>query len=411
MALPYYKINKFLWKWTRREGADGCEIVREATLSMDKVPPPLAASPRKPEPSKPPTRRLTHADRVNNSLDSLASAVESLWRFKKWLNTPPPPKEPKPAPVAKQDREQATAPFDIQEIPAAMRKIYLPKSAALMDRWFAGRLNYSPTDGDEIAEINQDGKPYPPDMYDTTTIKLDWVLQFPRAKEKYDYLINEGIRSPKAIRELYVKLAAYKDKGTHLFASDICGDDPASLHRHFQFQRVAVDGTFAQKINLLLTSAWERSGAPDDLTGALGSFVIYAAIGHVWFSWDVESRRTIAEVMGVRVYVKDHYTFTDKQGDRSQYLGHWSSDGVIVIPLDALAATSAYLPYAKSSITLPYIDTPVAVGKPTIKGNVYYPVHNSDFRQWASRHQRGGDFIVYSDRRFVPLDPPIKIYL
>ncbi|WP_405044900.1 MULTISPECIES: DUF6402 family protein [Paraburkholderia] len=30
---------------------------------------------------------------------------------------------------------------------------------------------------------------------------------------------------------------------------------------------------------------------------------------------------------------------------------------------------------------------------------------NKDFRQWAIRHQRGRDFIVYSDYRFVPFLP------
>jgi hypothetical protein len=125
----------------------------------------------------------------------------------------------------------------------------------------------------------------------------------------------------------------------------------------------------------------------------------------------VEWRRCEADVKGIWVYVKDNYTFTDKQGKRSQYLGHWSSDGVIVIPLDAVAASSPYIPYVESSVTLPYIDAPVALGKPAIKGNVYYPVHNSDFRRWAIKHQRGGDFVIYSDRRYVPVVPPIKVYL
>jgi hypothetical protein len=111
------------------------------------------------------------------------------------------------------------------------------------------------------------------------------------------------------------------------------------------------------------------------------------------------------------VYVKDDYTFTDKQSNRSQYLGHWSSDGVIVIPLDAVAANSPYIPYVESSVTLPYVNAAVAVGNPVIKGNVYYPVHNSDFRQWASKHHRGGDFVIYSDRRYVPVVPPITIDL
>nr|WP_175802528.1 DUF6402 family protein [Burkholderia anthina] len=402
MKLSYYRVNKIFGIWTRCEGKDGCEIVRDATLSMGKAPPSLPEPPKKPEPPKPRPRRLTHKDRVNNTFDGLLAAAEGISRFKKWLNTPDPPKEHKPAPVKKQEKESTVPPFDIQEIPRAMRKIFLPKSAELMERWFAGRLNYSPVDADEGAEINQDGKHYPPDMYDTTTIKLDWVFRFPRAKEKYDYLINEGIRSQNAIDVLTKMLGTYKNQVIDLFTGDICRNNPVTLHRNFQFQRVAVDGTFGQKINLLLAAEWERSGAPDDLTGALGSFVIYAALGRAQFSWDVEWRRTVVEVTGIWVYVKDNYTFTDKLGDRSQYLGHWSSNGVIVVPLDTFAAQSRYIPYVKSA---------VALGNPATKGNVYYPVHNADFRQWAIKHQRGGDFIIYSDCRYVPVSPSIKIYL
>jgi hypothetical protein len=400
MDLSYYKINKLLWRWSKEDGA---RIVRNVSLSLDRQPPareepkpPPAASPKKPKP-KPQVG------------DGLLKMMELHSRFKTWLETPDPPKPPtSPKPVK---QEKTVPPFDIQEIPAAMRKLYLPVSATLMERWFAGKLNYSPTTDNETVELNQDGKPYPPDMYDTTTIKLDWVLQFARAKEKYDYLVNDAIRSRKAIDKLHQKLVPYKDRGIDLFTSDICGNDSASLHHHFQFQLAPVGGTFGQKINLLLTTGFGRSGAPDDLTGALGSFNFYAALGHACFSWDVESRRTKAKVTGIWVYVKDNYTFTDKQGHRSQYLGHWSRDGVVVIPLDAVAATSPYIPHVESSVTLPYIDASVALGNPVIKGNVYYPVHNSDFRQWAIKHQRGGDFVIYSDRRFVPLVPPIKIYL
>jgi hypothetical protein len=393
VALSYYRINKLLWRWRKEDGA---RIVGGVWLSLDAPAPTREIL--KPPPAAPSRKPKAQAG------DGLLKMMELRSRFKTWLETPNPPKPVK--------QEETVPPFDIQEIPAAMRKTYLTKSAALMERWFEGRLNYSPTGTAETEEINQDGKPYPRDMYDTTTIKLDWILQFPRAKAKYDYLVKEAIRAPKAIKALHDIVARYQDQVTDIFASDICKKDPISLHRHFQFQRAGVDGTFGQKINLLLTDNLERGGAPDDLTGALGSFNFYAAIGHARLSRDVNSRKTTAEVTGIWVYVKDNYTFTDnEQDDRSQYLGHWSRDGVIVMPLDAAAAISSYIPYIETPITLPYIDASVTIGNPVIKGNVYYPVHNSDFRQWAIKHQQGGDFVVFSDRRFVPVAPPVKVYL
>lgn len=354
---------------------------------MDKAPPALPGPPGKPVPKPDPTVKKV-GDR--------ATAIDALSRFKTWLNTPDPPK-----PLKKK-----LPPFDIQEIPAAMRKEVMPIGAKLMARWFGGRLNYSPSDADERAKINQDGKPYPPEMYDTTTVKLDWVLKFERAQSRYDYLIHEAIRSDKARTALLDALTPYRGMG-NLRTEDMCGKDPERLHRLFQFQRVEVDGSLADKIRRQLEAAGTNGGVPDDLTAALGSFVFYAAIGRARISGDIADGVTmsdtrIAEITGIWVYVKDDYTFTDKAGERSQYLGHWSSDGVIVIPLDGIAATSPHIPY---------VESPVTVGDPVIKGKVHYPIHNRDFRQWQIKHQRGGDFVVFTDRKFVPVVPPIKVYL
>lgn len=362
--------------------------MREVSLSLDR------AAPQEPAPPPPPTPR-----RKPQPGDGLKQMMDLYTRYKTWSETPDPPRAPKPIPVK---QVKTVPPFDIQEIPGAMRKLHLPVSAALMERWFAGRLNYSRTPDDEKAEIDQDGKPYQRDMYDTTTVKIEWVRKFTRTKEKFDELINEAIQSERARAQLYTMLTPYKEFYGDIFPEELCKKDPIMLHRHFQFQRVGVDGTFAQKINLLLASQWERSGAPDDLTGALGAFVIYAAIGHANVTWDIKTRQKIATVTGVWVYVKDNYTFTDKPDDRSQYLGHWSRDGVIVMPLDAAAETSPYIPY---------LDYPVTLGNPLVKGNVYYPVYNSDFRKWALKHQRGGDFVTYSDRVYVPVKPRINITL
>lgn len=106
--------------------------------------------------------------------------------------------------------KEAAPPFDIQDIPGAMRRELMPVSAKLMERWFAGELNYSRTDADEKAEINQDGNPYPASMYDTTSIKLDWVLNFQRAKNRYDELLTSLIKTPNAISELRKILLRYR---------------------------------------------------------------------------------------------------------------------------------------------------------------------------------------------------------
>jgi hypothetical protein len=45
------------------------------------------------------------------------------------------------------------------------------------------------------------------------------------------------------------------------------------------------------------------------------------------------------------------------------------------------------------------------------KDAVLYPVRNSDFRAWQLKHNRGGDFIIYTDRLTVKLATPITVIL
>ncbi|MEN8501247.1 MULTISPECIES: hypothetical protein [Paraburkholderia] len=85
MDLSYYKINKLLWRWSKKDGA---RIVREARLSMDKAPPALPV---------PPAARSPHAkppkpDLLVQMVDDLYKASDAFSRFKKWLDTPAPPK-------------------------------------------------------------------------------------------------------------------------------------------------------------------------------------------------------------------------------------------------------------------------------------------------------------------------------
>ncbi|HDR9495189.1 TPA: hypothetical protein QDC04_006638 [Burkholderia stabilis] len=398
--IPYFAINKIFWKWKLHDGEDGCIIVPNIALSMDTPAPPL---PTQQKPKLAESKRASAApkhDSLDKMVDDLERAGKALARFQAWLNA----SDPQRPIIVKPKKNDSVPTFDIQEIPAAMRKIYLPKSAALMERWFSGKLNYSRTSLDESSEINQDGKPYPADMYDMSTIKLDWVLRFPRAKQQFDHLINEAIRSQKSRNQLHKLLIPYKDCAARLYTDDICGNDLRDIHRRFQFQYSRVDSTFGQKLETQLDAQLRNNGVPDDLSGALGSFNIYAALGSVRFSWDVDSNRTTAEVTGLWVYVKDNYTFTDKPGERSQYLGHWSSNGVIVVPYRAAAAflNSEHVPYVKYA---------VARGNSLIKENVYYPVENIDFRRWAEIHSRGGDFIIYSDKKYIPISPAIEIPL
>ena len=43
--------------------------------------------------------------------------------------------------------------------------------------------------------------------------------------------------------------------------------------------------------------------------------------------------------------------------------------------------------------------------------DLMYPVRNSDFRAWQIEHQRGGDYIIYTDMLSIMLDTPIYVFL
>ncbi|MFM0070639.1 DUF6402 family protein [Paraburkholderia sediminicola] len=393
--IPYYKINKVLWRWTRCDADRGCYPVPDLAISMTKPPPTLLTQPGAAPSSTSPAQPLTHADRVNNSLDGLLSIAHGVSRVKKWLDTPDPPKPPKTTPARREERA-TTLPFDLQEIPGAMRKEIMPVSAKLMERWFAGDLNYSPTPRDEVKGLNQNGQPYPPSMIDKTTIKLDWVLKHTRAKVVYDFLQTyERLTTPRAIEALGSALRPLRSPYGKVDAWKLSDQDLKILHKNFEFQLAGVESTFSQKLDQLVSREKSNGGVPDDLTGSLGSFNFYAAVGSATFNRDA-NRATITSII---LYVKDNYTFTDEAGEPSQYLGHWSRDGVVIVPATGAAGLAG----------VSWPDYPVAVGDMRVRGNVYYPVRNSSFREWQKIHQQGGDFIIFSDYRFVTLLKPVEI--
>ncbi|MGF6374059.1 hypothetical protein OKW40_006875 [Paraburkholderia sp. RAU6.4a] len=391
--ISVYKINKLLWRWTKQDDA---RAVRGVGMSLDK-PPPAQLNPPKAhvEQAEPKSRPPAPAQRGNLPDDNGKNA-QALSRSKTQLSKPEVPRSPEPPRLTK--RATTVPPFDIQDIPAAMRKEMMPVGAKLMDRWFAGELNYSRSEDDQKNEINQDGKPYPDSMYDHGIIKMKWVLGFRRAREQYEDLVNERIYSSKAASAVRQIVARYTAFGRmYLSAWGICRHDIRILHKDFQFQYVTVDGTFEQKAKTALRQS--TAHAPDDLTAALGSFVINAAISEI--EYDFQKR--IGVIEKIVVYVKDSYSFQGELDTTSQYLGHWSRRGV------AISAATELANLAGS----PWIDFPVVIG-PTQAlsnpGKVYYPIRNRDFRQWQRKHNRGGDFIVYSDFNTIRLQRPIVVH-
>ncbi len=43
--------------------------------------------------------------------------------------------------------------------------------------------------------------------------------------------------------------------------------------------------------------------------------------------------------------------------------------------------------------------------------NVYYPVYNKSYNEWREKHNRGGDFMIYSKPQLFKLKKPIQMKL
>jgi hypothetical protein len=394
--IPYYSPD-FLARWKRK---DGCRPI-EAALSYSIPPPACKFRAQVTRVADAPKNLHPKPDAGMEVLELLGGLVES---FREDWNRPisdfiPSWKKPlSPQPPA--TKKASVPPFDLQEIPGAMRKLDMPVSAKLMERWFAGELNYSPLPTDESKLINQDGKPYPPSMYDTTIVKLEWVLKFPRAKMAFDILkTRERLTSTKAMEALREKLTPRRAPHTQINTTNLTLPE---IHKLFQYQYATVEGTLEQKFKQYLAREYAFRGIPDDLTGALGSFNFYVAPQMVTFNHDGSS----AAVWSVVLYIKDNYTFTDAPGEVSQYLGHWNKDGLVLVPYNKIVEM---LNWKLPTLGAMWFPAAVAVGNPKNRSNVYYPVWNTSYRDWQRVHSRGGDFVIFSDYQALELDPPIEV--
>ncbi|MBC7620875.1 MAG: hypothetical protein H7293_18135 [Candidatus Saccharibacteria bacterium] len=385
--IRYLKSSNFLRTWSEGQ----CEVcaLEGVRLSSARLAPPVAhygvrAVPARTTREAPPRQRKEVGPYLN-TFNAAFKAADKISAFSAWLKSPTPSTSAPQVKKALAPPVKKVPPFDIQDVPNAMRKVGMPIAAKLQERWFAGAANYSRSDQDLRDEINQNGKRYASAMVDTTTIKLKWVRSFSRAEKAFDELIGESLGSPEALKILKSKLMPYRHR-QDIRSWSAANSNLLEFHQKFQFQYIPVNASWGARIAQFLERSFNADGVPDDLTGALGTFNFYAAVRYARFA---DAGRT-AFVDEVSVYVRDPYAFTDEQ-----YLGHWSASHVAVVPAHQVAG--GWLNY-------PVVDVSVYD-----KDNVLYPVTNKDYRDWRKQHGQGGDFMIYTDRRTVRLDSPIRV--
>ena len=183
-------------------------------------------------------------------------------------------------------------------------------------------------------------------------------------------------------------------KRSNVSAWNETNGDFLKFHQQFQFQRQAVNSSWGERISNFLDGS-TNGGVPTDLVGALGTFNLFAAVDFASF----DHQKNEASVGFIWVYVRDPYEFSD-----DQYLGHWSASHVAVVPAHQLSMAAGKADWLKYPVVQAGANARVA-------GSVLYPVTNKDYRDWRARHKQGGDFMIYSDRIPVKVNPPIRVPL
>lgn len=177
-------------------------------------------------------------------------------------------------------------------------------------------------------------------------ITMEWILKFPRAKAVYDAAVNGKIwQNAKAQEVLKGRFLGALGKRNEVRLNYIDVPEHARIRYSINYRTVG---------NPL-------DDPLDDLFAALGNFVFY-------FLLDATATRldpgTLSiDIHRVGVCVCDSFDF---EGD--QFLGFWDSKTNTVSKVNFIGGTW---------------------------------VENRTFRTWRDQHGKGGDFMIYTDYKFV----------
>ena len=411
--VPHYEIKTSsipfsLPKWKEYAGVNGCVPLNTPHgVCMDKL------APGEPKPLKPP--------------ESKPAKPEALKAPDPATTPPPTQASPRKSsePADAEDCEHPP-PFDLLDVPEAMKRMKWPVAARLARRWFSGPKHV----WDNSFKTDQ--------PFDNATVTLDWALKFGKVKKRYDELISKNIYNENARARLRDMLRhVVKEK----FASSVA----------FDFQTVGDKGNLVEfcrkwQFQLVNVSSFDTTGglpyAPTDLTAALANFNIYVAIGRAEFSGDRyykydnhEKTKSYcidltASITHIYAYIKDSYSFNDeKSPSSSQYLGHWNKNGMVItnggrirelLYRGGVNSNLGNSIEVESKIKWKYLiddflDKPIDTRKGLVKKfrscDVYYPVFNKTYNDWRIKHNRGEDFVIYSELRYLKLTNPIKLSL
>ena len=247
--------------------------------------------------------------------------------------------------------------FQLVEIPAVMQhSMSAPQGADLMRQWFSSPAFVMPESW-RLGNVNLLG--VPSQNLNTTTIKMNWVVgNSAAAASGVDQMEKTRVSTPLAAIELRRVLQRQQFLTGQRQAIGT-SRDVVVLHETAHLNSLGVK--------------WGMSVNPIDC--ALASFTLHMAVSG--FVQPINTRGTSktheVEVTELHFDLRDSYDFTS---DREP-LGSWNRTGASVAP---------YVP------------------------GMYF-AENKVFRDWRTKHGKGGDFLIFSDLLSKKLPPPITIQI
>ncbi|MDC9595064.1 DUF6402 family protein [Xenorhabdus sp. IM139775] len=255
--------------------------------------------------------------------------------------------------------------FMLNEIPNSMEKMGWEMAPKIMRYWFE-RPKIEFTQEEKIRYIKGiDSIDIPKDRVNDSIVKMEWAMNFKQVKEAAEELVQKWA-SPNGIKLLKKRLGGSSNKIGY-------SDSVIELDTYAQVNYKEI-GSLTDTI--------------DDYFGAIGKATLKLAVrGHV----DKIETKNVFIIEKLGVYLKDSYDFVNPD----EFLGVWSREEVL-----SKVKTVVYMGFYKDNMW-----RELATGE----YSKYVPVYNKDFREWQNKHNKGGDFIVFSDVLWIPPLPKDRV--
>jgi len=264
----------------------------------------------------------------------------------------------------------------LNEIPGAMDKMGWTVAAKMMRHWFENKPWKMPPVDRGAYYDNDRNKPIiyaklDPWKINEDIITMKWARKFPRfEKVLKEYRPQWNISKSRQLLNQRLLEAGWRS-GMSKFPLGIIGQKASVIENINQVN----SKTFGNYLDPL-----------DDFYGAIFKANLHVAV--VGFaSFDPISQHDMFNVTAVGFYIRDTYDFNE---------GNQPSDRMVNATTGGLGIWSRDKMLDKTE-TADYITSWLNPAVHLVRFNGFVPVSNGDFYKWTDKHQKGGDFYVFSD--------------